>query len=266
MGYKDEVHQDYVAEQLAKHGAKIFRDRHRFNVVVVGDNQYQLDHPELFEDQGDIYSNIGNMISSHLRSIGHQVIGWDKSDIPYGWAIDAETEVLVCCTGTTHLDWIESTQEGEISEIITNTLHAPIMLTRQFVRQTIESPNRKMIVYIGSMAYNHVLNASSVYCAAKAGLAMFSRCMAWELAPKAYDVFTIHPSNVAHTPMSEHTMDEIADYRGLSGAEAYKYWTSAQVRGDMLTKRAIAELVEVLLYGRFGYVSGSQIELGGGAR
>lgn len=279
MGYKEDIHAEHLASLAEKHAEKLVPITRPLNVTVIGDNGYKLDHPEMWGNQWN--QNIGNYITDYLNSRAaslryypnddafdtkFKATGWDLSDIPAGWAIDAETDALITCCGETYLDWIENMNDGEISEIITNTLHAPIVYTRQFVRQTLPTEGRKTIIYIGSMAYNRVLNASSVYCAAKAGLAHFARCMAWELAPKGYDVYTIHPSNVEDTPMSEHTITEIMNYRDLSRDEAERYWRSAQLRPRMLQKDDIAKLVSALLGGEYGYASGSQIELSGGAR
>jgi NAD(P)-dependent dehydrogenase (short-subunit alcohol dehydrogenase family) len=126
----------------------------------------------------------------------------------------------------------------------------------------------KHIVYIGSMAYTKVLNASAPYCAAKAGLAHFSRCMAWELGPKGYRVFTVHPGNVVNTPMTEETIDGIARYREMEHDEdAEAYWASDEPSMGFLHRNDVAVWVEKLVCEpNLAHASGSQIELAGGMR
>ena len=116
------------------------------------------------------------------------------------------------------------------------------------------------------MAYNHPLNGSAVYCASKAGLAMLMKCLAWELAPKGYDVYTIHPSNVEDTPMSDDTIDGLRRYRNMTLPEAEAYWGDSPIRDEILTKWEIADLVRTLLSPNTGYLSGAQLELSGGQR
>jgi NAD(P)-dependent dehydrogenase (short-subunit alcohol dehydrogenase family) len=116
------------------------------------------------------------------------------------------------------------------------------------------------------MAYNKVLNGSSIYCASKAAMAHFVRCIAWELGPKAYDVFAIHPSNVLDAPMSEETIQGLMRYRNMSRAAAEAYWNDGTFRDQPLTKWEIADLVSFLFTPASAYLSGTQLELAGGAR
>jgi len=145
-------------------------------------------------------------------------------------------------------------------------LLSQIYLTKEFVRKTIDSKNKKQIFFIGSMAYKAVLNASAPYCAAKAGLAHFANCIAWELAPKNYDVYTLHPSNTEDTPMTKHTIESVARYRGISMEDAEKYWGSVLPKDRWLQKEDIANLVNYLINDESGYLSGCNLEMKGGQR
>jgi len=175
-------------------------------------------------------------------------------------------DTLVLVNGQTHLDWIENQPIEEIMNVVHNSLTASIVATREFVSATLSSSYRKHIVYVGSMAYNHVLNASAPYCAAKAGLAHFAKCMAWELAPKNYDVFCVHPSNTQGTPMTDKTIRGIMRYRDVSLSDAYDYWSAVLPKKHWLQPEEIGECVAALVSGKFQYLSGSPIELAGGQR
>jgi NAD(P)-dependent dehydrogenase (short-subunit alcohol dehydrogenase family) len=180
---------------------------------------------------------------------------------------DTTVDTLVVCCGDTWLDWIEDQPFGYIVEVLHNTLLAPMIVTQAFVRLTLNDPWLKHIVYVGSMAYTKVLNGSSPYCAAKAGLAHFSRCMAWELGFKGYRVFTVHPGNVLDTPMTKQTIDGLARYQQLSGDDAQAYWSALEPAPGFLTKEDIAVWVERLVTEEnLAHASGSQIELAGGTR
>jgi NAD(P)-dependent dehydrogenase (short-subunit alcohol dehydrogenase family) len=95
---------------------------------------------------------------------------------------------------------------------------------------------------------------------------MLTRCLAWELAPKGYDVYCIHPSNVEDAPMSEETIQGLMAYRGLTRTVAERYWSDTVLRDHQLTKDEITFMVKTLLRAEAGYLSGSNIELAGGAR
>jgi NAD(P)-dependent dehydrogenase (short-subunit alcohol dehydrogenase family) len=173
---------------------------------------------------------------------------------------------LVMCHGYTYMDWLEEVPDSEFEKIINTNLYGSIRVIKQFVNQTIDEPFRKKIISIGSMAYNHVLNGSAAYCASKAGLNMYIRCAAWELAPKAYDVYCINPSNVLDSPMTRDTINHLMNYRQLTLEQALEYWGANNPRTVFLTKNEIVDTVQHLLFVDKGYLSGNPIDLAGGQR
>jgi NAD(P)-dependent dehydrogenase (short-subunit alcohol dehydrogenase family) len=168
--------------------------------------------------------------------------------------------------GYTHLDWIEDQSHGEIYKVVNNCLTVTMAAVADLVKATINNKELKTIIFIGSMAHNHVLNGSAPYCAAKAGLNMFAKCIAYELAPKGYVVYCINPSNVTDAPMTEKTIEGLMRYRGMSLGDAIKYWSSECPMGEFLTKQEIAEVVATLLNPDMRYMSGCSIDLAGGGR
>jgi 2,3-dihydro-2,3-dihydroxybenzoate dehydrogenase len=164
------------------------------------------------------------------------------------------------------MDWFEDAPMDAVENVFAVNLTGSYRAAQAFVRDTIGSPYRKKIIFIGSMAYKSVLNGSAAYCASKAGLSMLVKCMAWELAPKGYDVYIIHPSNVDGAPMARDTIDGLMRYRGISKEEAEAYWGDSYLRGRSLTIEEIAETVRFLLRGRSEFLSGTDIDLGGGQR
>ena len=95
---------------------------------------------------------------------------------------------------------------------------------------------------------------------------MFARCMAWELAPKGYDVYIIHPGNVAGSPMAESTKIQLMRYRNLTPLEAELYWNAGNPRNTILTANDIAILVSTICDGTMVYAAGNPIDLTGGQR
>jgi len=212
----------------------------------------------------------------NANSIGAAIIqhnakhAWTRADFDVcDRSIDNDLEpftALIMCHGVTHLDWLEDTPIEQVDHIIAVNLTASIHLVREFVNCTLTAPYRKKIISIGSMAYKAVLNGSAAYCASKAGLAHFMRCAAWELAPKGFDVYSVHPSNVQGTTMTGDTINGLMRYRHITLKEAEAYWATGNPHSAALTTQEIAELVGYLLQPGRRYLSGANLELAGGQR
>lgn len=217
----------------------------------------------------DNKSNIGFHISNkfsenyiHTRSFNKESLDLVKENLP----VESDDDILVLANGYTYLEWIENLNDDEISKMINDTFLSSVRATNQFVKATIKSPYRKYIIFIGSMAYKNVLNGSSVYCASKAAISHFSKCIAWELAPKGYNVITINPSNTEGTPMTEETIKGLMRYRGLSREDAESYWGAILPKHNWLQPTEIAEVCNFFISGDSDYMSGTQIDLTGGQR
>jgi NAD(P)-dependent dehydrogenase (short-subunit alcohol dehydrogenase family) len=181
--------------------------------------------------------------------------------------INGPYNTLIMCHGVTHLDWFEDAPIEKLKEVVDVNLSGTINITQAFVKGMLDKPWRKRIIIIGSMAYKAVLNGSAVYCASKAALSHLTKCLAWELAPKAFDVYCIHPSNTEGTPMAEDTRIGLMRYRGLDQKQAMDYWNDGMIRNKSLQCNDISDLVMHLLSDKeTGYLSGSQFDLAGGLR
>lgn len=253
---KDAIAASYCREMMQRHAEKPMpAPRH---AIVVG------------VDPG----NIGDAIAARLLKDGINVWACNKStvdvrqpkSVSYALNRQKDCDTLILCNGITHLDWIEDQPPDVVEDVISATLTGSIIATSGFVRHTLHKPFHKHLVFIGSMAYNHVLNASAPYCAAKAGLAHFTRCMGWELAPKGYSVFCVHPSNTEGTPMTEETIRGLMRYRRLTRVQAEAYWGAVNVQPRWLQASDVAETVSHLVSGRARYLTGTNLELSGGQR
>lgn len=211
--------------------------------------------------------SIGEMVKKRIIADGGQAVSLRaETDVREPIEIKRSYNSLVMCHGVTHMDWFEEIDCGTAKELFDVNLYGSFNLAQAFVQKTLNLPYRKKIISIGSMAYKAVLNGSAAYCASKAGLAHLIRCLAWELAPKGYDVYIIHPSNVDGAPMAEDTIQGLMRYRGMSRGEAENYWGDNYIRGRSLTTEEIADMVSYILNGKSEYLAGSQIELAGGQR
>jgi NAD(P)-dependent dehydrogenase (short-subunit alcohol dehydrogenase family) len=249
MSVKSAKAADYLAIQKRKHGEKKWRGPK--HVLLTGDANL---------------NSIGAFIGESLRTNSVTVTSFQgdvRGFVPLDWDV---YDTLIACHGVTHLDWFENVSLEKVREIFDVNLFGSFAVAQKFVQATMNNRGRKRIIFIGSMAYTKVLNASAAYCASKAGLAMLTRCLAWELAPKGYDVYCVHPSNVEDTPMSEETIKGLMRYRGMEREEAEMYWTDTVLRDHQLTKSEIAFTVRTLLTSGAEYMAGSNIELAGGAR
>lgn len=258
---KEQVHASYLDEMKALHAGKV-PPANRV-ALVIGSNANR-NEPR----------NIGYHIARRLEADGFNVLDPPMSELNAGvdshWTRFFEsfsgTDTLVLANGWTHMDWIENYPSDQFWRVIDNTLIASMKGTSHFVRNTIDDPWQKHIVYIGSMAHGAVLNASAPYCAAKAGLHAFCKCMGWELTPKGYNVGIVHPSNTEGTPMTERTIKLLMRYRHLTRAQAEGYWGSINLKEGWLQPEDIAETVSYMVSGKNQYMSGRALELSGGQR
>lgn len=230
------------------------------NVLILGANE----------------GNIGGGISQWMKMCGDKVRMMDKDELDLTWAGEvheffskdkaAGFDTLIVNAGITHLDWFENQSSDKIEEVIESTLIGPMLAANAWVKATMGYPVKKYLVFIGSMAYKAVLNGSAPYCAAKAGIAHLVECLGYELTPKGYRVFGVHPSNTQDGPMTETTIKGLMRYRGLSREEAKVYWSTGLLMPHQLHRQDIAQCVGWLTSGKADFMSGSNIELKGGQR
>jgi len=255
MTIKSNVSNDYLSQQHILHRDKQWNHKD-LRVIVTGASK----EDSIGREIGDTLQKSG--LATLIRGYGGNVTNAiDPAMHPF-----KDYNTLVCSHGVTWLDWFEDIPTHRLREIIDVNLTGTALIAQKFVTDTLTTKERKRIILIGSMAHRAVLNASAIYCASKAGQAMLGRCLAWELAPKGYDVFVIHPSNTEGTPMSAETIKGLERYRGISYDCAMKYWNDSPLRSSMLQTDDIAAIVMFLLGPHAAYLSGCQIELSGGQR
>lgn len=257
---KEQISQGYINDTKRRHRAALSRYAMDRTAIVVGSN---------------LRDNIGHAIAVELGESGFETVVeptvselnvTDSSSIIEPWFdAHAEADTLVLAQGVNEMAWFEDARY--IRNVIDVNLTGTAVAAQAFVRATLNTDYHKTIVMIGSMAYTSVLNASAVYCASKAGLAMLARCLAWELAPKGYTVVAVHPSNTEGTPMTEATIEGLMRVRHITRTEAEAYWGAVLPKEHWLQPEDIASVVSYIAHGGAGgYLSGANLELRGGQR
>ena len=229
--------------------------------------QYPKDHKSVVFGCGKTGYNIGSNIASRIKADALTIDDFDVTNEDhinnFKWS---NYDTFIFNNGVTHLDWIEDQPNEKIDEVISSILTGNIKSVSKLVEKTIDEKYIKTIIFIGSMAHNHVLNASAPYCAAKAGLQMFAKCISYELAPKGYRVYCVNPSNVQDAPMSDATISGLMRFRSITKKEASEYWAAECNMGTFLTMDEICSTVEYLMTYPARYLSGTEINLNGGGR
>lgn len=175
-----------------------------------------------------------------------------------------EFDALVVSTGLAIIRPYAAYQDIQIEKIIEANLTIPLIAARRYAVERICGGT---IILIGSYAHDHVLSNSVPYCAAKAGLAHATRCLAWDLTSKGFLVYCVHPHSVRDTPMTKKVIREVAYTKGVTVVEAEEYWKKDLQLPSRLTKGEVAAVVNELVKGNLTpHLSGSNIDLYGGER
>jgi len=249
---KDQISKSYIERQKVIHAKKPLATNR--NALIIG------------VDPGNIGYAIRKKLSELSFSISSpHILDFDVTE-PWHRTYYKNFDTLILCNGYTNLNWFEDIPASNIEYIFNVNVIGSLKTAQQFVRGTIDQPYKKYIVFIGSMAYKNVLNGSSIYCASKAALAHATKCLGWELAPKGFNVFCVHPSNVENSPMSEKTIRDLMRYRNLTREAAEAYWGAVLPKDKWLQKEDIAETVAWLVSGKADYLSGGNIDMAGGQR
>jgi NAD(P)-dependent dehydrogenase (short-subunit alcohol dehydrogenase family) len=111
----------------------------------------------------------------------------------------ADADALIVTLGKTAKTHFAEINDWEISQMIRANLVMPLEAARRFVQASEGSKGSdpddlwplRHIVFIGSYAHEHPFTNGTLYCAAKAGLAMAARTLGWELTDRGYRVQTV---------------------------------------------------------------------------
>ena len=137
-------------------------------------------------------------------------------------------------------------------EVLATDLDGPFLCSQRAARAMIEAGGGGRIINVTSV-HEHVPRlGSSAYCAAKAGLGMFGKVLALELAPHGITVVSVAPGEIA-TPMT-----------GADESEAYSQDRPGNPLGRPGHVNEVASVIAFLASPRSAYVTATSWVVDGG--
>lgn len=171
--------------------------------------------------------NVGDRVAALFEDLGHPVnrdhgyrIGSGRFEPPQDHHLK-DQDALIVTSGLSHIENFEEVAEEYVQELITANLTLPIVAAHRYVQA--RGAAGGTVVLVGSYAHNHVLSNSVGYCAAKAGLDMAVRAMAWDLRATTFNVKVVHPYHIEGTPMAAYVEERVMETKGLDRADAILY-------------------------------------------
>lgn len=184
---------------------------------------------------------------------------------------NSDPDALIVTLGKTAKTHFSEIAEHDVVNMIKANLTLPLEAARRFVAASgmclHKDVRPRWIIFIGSYAHDHPFTNGTLYCAAKAGLNMAARTLAWELTDLGYRVTCINPHHVPGTPMWKEVERGVMESKGWTKQQADEYAHRDLKMPDPLTPQDIAEIVHaVLTTPAAGWLSGAGLDLYGGTR
>ena len=114
-------------------------------------------------------------------------------------------DVLVNCAGTGTLSTVVDMIEEEWDMVMDTNLKGTFLCSQAVARWMIEAGKKGRIINISSINDKVPLAGEAHYCASKAGVLMFSKALALELAPYGINVNAVSPAGI-ETPLMEEAL------------------------------------------------------------
>lgn len=214
-------------------------------------------------------NNIGSAIVNEMK------INWDvrAHDCSLGEGYECppselvrfkDADALVISLGRT-MSIPFSQMSLDMDEIIHANLTLPLICASNYVAAR-ASVGPGKIVFIGSYAHDHPFTNGTAYCAAKAGLNMAAKAIAWETTKLGFYTYVVNPFHVEGTPMWEEVQEGVMERQGITREEADAY-ARKDAQMELLTPGDVARSVRSILDSNgLRFASGTSIDLYGGTR
>ena len=132
-------------------------------------------------------------------------------------------------------------QPGEITKAMNLNLLAPMILTDAFVKAYADLKGDKLICNISSGAAHKPMPGWGEYCSSKAGLSMFSKVAAEDVATQGIRVFSVAPGIVDTAMQVEIRKADQSDFPALERFRDFKN------EGKLMSAENVAEKIFYLL-------------------
>jgi NAD(P)-dependent dehydrogenase (short-subunit alcohol dehydrogenase family) len=160
--------------------------------------------------------------------------------------------VLVNNAGTGHSDKVLDLSFEQWRRVIATDLDGPFLCAQRAARAMVDAGQGGRIINVTSV-HEHVARlGSAAYCAAKAGLGMFTRVLGLELAEYGVTVVSVAPGEIA-TPMT-----------GLDPSQAYDEARPGNPIGRPGHVNEVASVIAFLASPRSSYITSTSIVVDGG--
>jgi NAD(P)-dependent dehydrogenase (short-subunit alcohol dehydrogenase family) len=192
-----------------------------------------------------------------------------------------DPDALIITLGKTAKTHFAEINDWDVGQMIKANLVLPLEAARRFVQaceqpgvagarlrgDRLENPRTRWIIFTGSYAHDHPFTNGTLYCAAKAGLNMAARTLAWELTDRGYRVACVNPHHVPGTPMWSEVERGVMESKGWTKEQADEYAHRDLKMPRHLSPEDIAWMVHTLLtVPAAEWLSGAGLDLYGGTR
>lgn len=132
---------------------------------------------------------------------------------------------------------IEKCTQEEINENLQISLIAPMVLTSCFIQQTVNLQLRRKIINISSGSGTYPAPDMSVYCTAKAGLNMFTRCVGAEQNKREnpIEIIAVDPG------MVDTELQRVARGKNETDFGMAPFFNAAHETGQLISTRDLGE-------------------------
>lgn len=153
--------------------------------------------------------------------------------------------------------------EGAWNKTLQINLHGAFLVSKAIVPHMISQGRGGVIVNVSSKAGKVPRPFAGAYCVAKAGLIMFTRVQALELAPYGIRAHCVCPAQI-ETPLERWSWELEAKVLGKDLEEVKREKISQIPVGRLGTPRDVAEVVRFLVSEKASYMTGQAINITGG--